>query len=205
MVFSRTAVSTAIALLALGGVGPAVAAEYAAPQQILGFYESEAPVGPNDMPLAPVGGSTTDSGKFVVRQLGPITLEAGDCLDISSREQFRNQNAANGWWTVGGVQSEHWTLWVSGHAGVRVVVGGPPTTPSSGTVLVPETGQGWDALAQRWQWETNEIACTSIRLPNAYVFTTVRFATSSAYRQSDAQYITNDQIGSLEAIHMGAR
>ena len=192
-------------LLGLLFATPAHAVVHSPPQQILGFYESDAEVGPDQMSLAPVAGSTTNSETYVIRQIGPVTLESGDCLDISSREQLRNQNDANGWWTVGGIQSEHWYLWVSAHVSVRVVVGSPPTNPLSGTVLVPETGQAWDSLQQRLQWETNEVACAPFRLPNAYIFTTARFATSSSYRQSNAQYVTNDQIGSLEAIHTGVR
>lgn len=178
---------------------------HAAPQQILAFYESDDNVGPDHMPLTPVDGTTTNSETFVVRQLGPIVMEPGDCLDVSSREQFRNRNAANGWWTVGGVRSEHWWLWVSGYASLRFTTNGPPLNAYSGMTLIPETGQGWDGAMHRWQWETNEVACTPQRIPALYVFTTVRFASSSGWRQSDDQYIINDQIGALEAIHMGVR
>lgn len=185
-------------------VPPAHAGEFASAKQLVGFYDSEASVGLSQMPLAPKPGSTTATGRFLVRQVGPIDVGAGDCLDVRAREQFSNSNSANGWWTIGGVQSEHWFLWVGSNIGIRYTTGGPPANPDSGTVYRRETGENWDWLIHHWQWDASEMQCFSSAADDLYLFTTVWWVSSASYRQSSNQYVVNDERGKLEVLHFAS-
>lgn len=174
--------------------------EFLTPKRLVGFYESTANVGPDQLPLTPRNGSTTLSESFIVRTVGPIQIQAGDCIDIRTREQFTTDNWANGWWTVNGVQSEHWTLYV----GVYLTISyssGPPAGANPGVLLRPAAGETWDGFRHHWHWNGVERECFSGPVSDLYLYTTAWFASSDVWRQNDAQYVKNDQRGKIEALH----
>lgn len=177
-----------------------LAAQFVTPKKLAGFYESTDNVGPNELSLRPRGGSTTFSEDFIVRRVGPIQIQAGDCLDIRTREQFTTDNDADGWWTIGGLKSEHWSLYVAIYTGIWYS-SGLPGSGNPGIGLRPEAGETWDRFRHHWHWNGVERECFSEPVTDMYLYTNVRFSSSSAWRISDDQFVKNDQRGKIEALH----
>lgn len=175
--------------------------EFSVPKEVVGFYETASTVGPDQLPL--VTDEYGDRPQYIVRQLGPITLDAGDCIDVRGREQFTNTNTAAGWWTVNGVRSEHWLLWVGVDVGIRYVTGAPPTSPDDGARFLPPSGENWNGYMRRFHWDGTEIRCFSSAQQSLYLFTTAFWYSAAGFRVSDEQSITNDKQGKLEVVHYG--
>lgn len=189
------------AVVALVLAPAAHGAEFSVSKEVVGYYETTTSVGPDQLPL--VTPEDGDRPRYIVRQIGPISLDAGDCIDVRGREQFSNTNPAQNWWNVGGIQSEHWMLWVGVDIGIRYVVGVPPNDVADGSSFLRQSGENWDGFMRRFHWDGTEIQCFSSAVSNLYLFTTVGWYTSAYYRVSDSGYITNDKQGKLEVVHYG--
>jgi hypothetical protein len=81
------------------------------------------------------------SANLVTMAIGPIQLRAGDRLDVRLMHEFDSEAPGAGFWTINGIQSEHWSRWTMASTAVFMR---SAISAAGGTSVIPGQEQNWD-------------------------------------------------------------
>jgi hypothetical protein len=140
---TRLAIATMLALLASAGAAHAqgrTMVEFAETSTLRVPQWHTLERDPADTALPQTAWRTATLATLVV---GPIMLRAGDVIDVRLQHEFDTEAPGAGFWTINGVQSEHWTRWTMASTQVRI---GASVQTSGGIVVIPAQEQNWDWL-----------------------------------------------------------
>lgn len=162
-------------------------------------YKTIADVTPATALAIPTDG--TNSPVYVTKRLDVGPLMRGDVVDLRFREEVTDDDDALGAWTVGGVQSEHWSLWVMVAWQVDRVE--PPTVAGGAPVrrhVRRSTATNIDRYIHHTTVEGTELDIVDRDLETASYELGLYFAASKIYVKPGATIRVEPGYGKLEAI-----
>lgn len=136
------------------------------------------------------------TGWYTIRRVGPLSLKAGDEVDLRAYEQIDNESSARA--------GDPWVVRVLRNVGLRWADGKPQLTRQfqdidldprrtlpvmielgvwrdDGTLVIRNQGENADNQIHHWTWARSDTDILTTEKTNVFYETRVRFGWSAAY------------------------
>lgn len=138
---------------------------------------------------------TWRSRTYATMALSLGDLTAGDVIDVRLDHEFSTAISGAGYWTVNGVQSEHWSCWVMASTavlfGTEAQLGSPGVElVGGGTYVIPPQETNWDWYIHHLGISRSQMYRVATDFPNAYLWSRVYFKSGAVYTPSTGGQIT---------------
>lgn len=129
------------------------------------------------------------TGWYTIRRVGPLSLKAGDEVDLRAYEQIDNESSARAGdpWMVRVLKSVNFTKGTSAHQDIDL---DPRRTLwvmielgvwRNGTLVIRNQGENADNQIHHWTWARSDTDIVTAEKTNVFYETRVRFGWSAAY------------------------